>query len=54
MSKNAAEFAKRVEEALKLLDTNEEEAVEYHNRAARSMPAGPTLKGIGQLIPSTY
>ena len=54
MSQNAAAFAKRVEEALKLLDTNEEEAVEYLNRAARSMPAGPTLKAVGQLLPSTY
>ena len=54
MSQNAAEFASRVKEALKLLDTNEEEAVEFLNQAARSMPAGPALKGIGQFLPSTY
>lgn len=54
MSQNAAEFASRVKEALELLDTNEEEAVEFLNQAARSMPAGPTLKAVGQLLPSTY
>ena len=54
MSQNAAAFAKRVEEALKLLDTNEEEAVEFLNQAAQSMPAGPALKGIGQFLRSTY
>ena len=54
MSQNAADFASRVKEALELLDTNEEEAVEFLNQAARSMPAGPALKGIGQFLPSTY
>ena len=54
MSQNAATFAKQVQKALELLDTNEEEAVEYLNQAARSMPAGPALKGIGQFLPSTY
>ena len=54
MSKNADAFAKQVQKALELLDTNEEEAVEYLNQAARSMPAGPALKGIGQFLPSTY
>ena len=54
MSQNAAAFAKRVEEALKLLDTNEEEAVEFLNQAAQSMPAGPALKGIGQFLPSRH
>ena len=54
MSQNAAAFAKQVQKALELLDTNEEEAVEYLNQAARSMPAGPALKGIGQFLPSTY
>ena len=54
MSQHAADFASRVKEALKLLDTNEEEAVEFLNQAARSMPAGPALKGIGQFLPSTY
>lgn len=54
MSQNAATFAKQVQKALELLDTNEEEAVEYLNQAARSMPAGPALKGIGQFLPSRY
>ena len=54
MSQHAADFASRVKEALELLDTNEEEAVEFLNQAARSMPAGPALKGIGQFLPSTY
>ena len=54
MSQNAATFAKQVQKALELLDTNEEEAVEFLNQAARSMPAGPALKGIGQFLPSTY
>ena len=54
MSQNAAEFASRVKEALKLLDTNEEEAVEFLNQAAQSMPAGPALKGIGQFLPSRH
>lgn len=54
MSQNAADFASRVKEALKLLDTNEEEAVEFLNQAARSMPAGPALKGIGQFLPSRH
>ena len=54
MSQNAATFASRVKEALKLLDTNEEEAVEFLNQAARSMPAGPALKGIGQFLPSRH
>ena len=54
MSQNAAAFAKQVQKALELLDTNEEEAVEYLNRAARSMPAGPALKGIGQFLPSRH
>ena len=54
MSQNAATFASRVKEALERLDTNEEEAVEFLNQAARSMPAGPALKGIGQFLPSTY
>ena len=54
MSQHAADFAKQVQKALELLDTNEEEAVEYLNQAARSMPAGPALKGIGQFLPSTY
>lgn len=54
MSQNAANFASRVKEALKLLDTNEEEAVEFLNQAARSMPAGPALKGIGQFLPSRH
>lgn len=54
MSQNAAAFAKQVQKALELLDTNEEEAVEFLNQAARSMPAGPALKGIGQFLPSTY
>lgn len=54
MSQNAADFASRVKEALKLLDTNEEEAVEFLNRAAQSMPAGPALKDIGQFLPSRH
>lgn len=54
MSQHAADFASRVKEALERLDTNEEEAVEFLNQAARSMPAGPALKGIGQFLPSTY
>ena len=54
MSQNAATFAKQVQKALELLDTNEEEAVEYLNQAARSMPAGPALKGIGQFLPSRH
>ena len=54
MSQNAATFAKQVEKALELLDTNEEEAVEFLNQAARSMPAGPALKGIGQFLPSRH
>ena len=54
MSQNAANFASRVKEALKRLDTNEEEAVEFLNQAARSMPAGPALKGIGQFLPSRH
>jgi hypothetical protein len=54
MSQNAATFAKQVQKALELLDTNEEEAVEFLNQAARSMPAGPAIKGIGQFLPSTY
>ena len=54
MSQNAAAFAKQVEKALELLDTNEEEAVEFLNQAARSMPAGPALKGIGQFLPSRH
>ena len=54
MSQNAAEFASRVKEALELLDTNEEEAVEFLNQAARSMPAGPTLKAVGQFLPSRH
>ena len=54
MSQNAATFAKQVEKALELLDTNEEEAVEFLNQAARSMPAGPALKGIGQFPPSRH
>ena len=54
MSQNAADFASRVKEALKLLDTNEEEAVEFLNQAAQSMPAGPALKGIGQFLPSRH
>ena len=54
MSQHAATFAKQVQKALELLDTNEEEAVEFLNQAAQSMPAGPALKGIGQFLPSTY
>ena len=54
MSQNAATFAKQVQKALELLDTNEEEAVEFLNQAARSMPAGPALKGIGQFLPSRH
>ncbi len=54
MSQHAADFAKQVQKALELLDTNEEEAVEFLNQAAQSMPAGPALKGIGQFLPSTY
>ena len=54
MSQNAATFASRVKEALERLDTNEEEAVEFLNQAARSMPAGPALKGIGQFLPSRH
>ena len=54
MSQNAADFASRVKEALKLLDTNEEEAVEFLDQAAQSMPAGPALKGIGQFLPSRH
>ena len=54
MSQNAAAFASRVKEALELLDTNEEEAVEFLNQAARSMPAGPTLKAVGQFLPSRH
>ena len=54
MSENAAAFAKQVQKALELLDTNEEEAVEFLNQAARSMPAGPALKGIGQFLPSRH
>ena len=54
MSQHAADFASRVKEALELLDTNEEEAVEFLNQAARSMPAGPALKGIGQFLPSRH
>lgn len=54
MSQNAAAFAKQVQKALELLDTNEEEAVEFLNQAARSMPAGPALKGIGQFLPSRH
>ena len=54
MSQNAAEFASRVKEALELLDTNEKEAVEFLNQAARSMPAGPTLKAVGQFLPSRH
>ena len=54
MSQNAATFAKQVQKALELLDTNEEEAVEFLNQAARSMPAGPVLKGIGQFLPSRH
>ena len=54
MSQNAADFASRVKEALERLDTNEEEAVEFLNQAARSMPAGPALKGIGQFLPSRH
>lgn len=54
MSQNAADFASRVKEALKLLDTNEEEAVEFLNQAAQSMPAGPALKDIGQFLPSRH
>lgn len=54
MSQHAADFAKQVQKALELLDTNEEEAVEFLNQAARSMPAGPALKGIGQFLPSRH
>ena len=54
MSQNAADFASRVKEALERLDTNEEEAVEFLNQAARSMPAGPTLKAVGQFLPSRH
>ena len=54
MSQNAAAFASRVKEALERLDTNEEEAVEFLNQAARSMPAGPTLKAVGQFLPSRH
>ena len=54
MSQHAADFASRVKEALKLLDTNEEEAVEFLNQAAQSMPAGPALKDIGQFLPSRH
>ena len=54
MSQNAAAFAKQVQKALELLDTNEEEAVEFLNQAARAMPAGPALKGIGQFLPSRH
>ena len=54
MSQHAADFAKQVQKALDLLDTNEEEAVEFLNQAARSMPAGPALKGIGQFLPSRH
>ena len=54
MSQHAADFASRVKEALKLLDTNEEEAVEFLDQAAQSMPAGPALKGIGQFLPSRH
>ena len=54
MSQNAATFAKQVQKALELLDTNEEEAVEFLNQAAQSMPAGPALKSIGQFLPSRH
>ena len=54
MSQNAAAFASRVKEALELRDTNEEEAVEFLNQAARSMPAGPTLQPVWPFLPSRH